>query len=187
MTNFKINDLVKIIKKPSANQHIKLVGMIGYVTGFQEVENSEGVLQKYIDFREIEFSSFCGGMGSVDIDCIEHCDDVRYKTRLNEILEKQQKDDKNQAIVSAYTKLEDKLAENKNLISELEKEIFVIKHIFNLLESHAINVESYLNKELIIREDKIIVLKIENDRITEEMNTPINKRVAWYLECQRYG
>lgn len=81
----------------------------------------------------------------------------------------------------------DRLAENKKLISELEKEIFVIKHISNVLESHAVNVESYLNKELLIREDKIIVLKIENDRITEEMNTPINKRVAWYLECQRHG
>lgn len=187
MTNFKINDLVRIIKKPSVNQHIKLVGMIGYITGFQEVENSEGILQKYIDFREIEFGSFCGGMGSVDIDCIEHCDDIRYRTRLNEILEKQEKDDKNREIVSAYGKLEDKLEENNKIILELEKEIVIIKNIDKLLHSNKIFTGLVLTDEIIDRNKKIKLIKNENVKLIEEMNTPINKRVAWYLECQRHG
>lgn len=180
MTDFKVNDVVRIIKKPSVNQHIKLVGVVGYITGFSENN-------KYVEFKEIEFNSFCGGMGSVDIDCIELYDDVQYKNRFNQILEKERKDDENRAIVSTYEKLEDAFEENNKVISELEKEIVTIRNLHNLLDIGRTYNEEVIINLITAKENKITLLKYENDRLTKEMITPINVRVKYYLDCLKYG
>lgn len=180
MTEFKVNDIVRIIKKPSVNQHIRLEGLVGYITDFSE----DG---KYIEFKEIEFNSFCGGMGSVDIDCIEVCDDIRYKNRLDEILEDIRKDNEKRTIVSDYQKLENNLTENNNLISDLKKEIVVLRNIQSLLYSNKIFTEFIITDEIIDRTNKIESFEIKNKELTEEMNTPINKQVKYYLDCLKYG
>lgn len=180
MTDFKVNDIVRIIKKPSVNQHIKLLGVVGYITGFSED-------RKYVEFKEIEFNSFCGGMGSVDIDCLELCDDVQYKNRFNQILEQKRKEDEKQSFISAYEKLEDKLEENNKVISELEKEIVTIEKIRDLLNFNEIDTDNILINEIKRKNTTIKYLKSDNDKLTEEMNTPINKRVKYYLDCLKYG
>lgn len=180
MTEFKVNDIVRIIKKPSVNQHIRLKGLVGYITDFSE----DG---KYVEFKEIEFNSFCGGMGSVDIDCIEHYDSIEYNKRFKEILEKERKDDENRAIVSAYEELEDAFAENNKVISELEKEITIIKNIDELLKSNDIDTETILTNEINRKETTIRYRKSKNEELVEQMNTPINKQVKYYLDCLKYG
>jgi hypothetical protein len=180
MTKFKVNDIVRIIKKPSVNQHIQLLGVVGYITDFSEDGN-------YIEFEEIKFNSFCGGRGSVDIDCIEHYDSIEYNNRFQEILEKKRKEDEHQNLIFAYQKLEDKFDENTKLIYELEKEIVTIKNIDKLLKSNDIDTENILSDEINRKETTIRYKQSKNEELTEEMNTPINKGVAWYLDCQRHG
>lgn len=81
MPGYQINDIVRIIKKPSINQHLTLIGLVGYITKFSEDVN-------YLDFKEIHFDSICGETISVDRNCIEHCNDIKYENRLSEILPK---------------------------------------------------------------------------------------------------
>ncbi len=81
MPGYQINDIVRIIKKPSVNQHLILIGLVGYITKFSEDVN-------YLDFKEIHFDSICGETISVDRNCIEHYNDLKYENRLNEILPK---------------------------------------------------------------------------------------------------
>lgn len=180
MTKFKVNDVVRIIKKPSVNQHIQLEGLVGYITEFSEDD-------KYVEFEEIKFNSFCGGRGSVDIDSIEHYDNIEYNKRFQEILEKKRKEDEHQNLIFAYQKLEDKFDENTKVIYELEKEIGIIKNIDNLLKVNDIDSENILTDEINRKETTIRYRKSKNEELIEEMNTPINKGVAWYLECQRHG
>lgn len=141
MTKFKVNDIVRIIKKPSVNQHIQLEGLVGYITEFSD-DN------KYIEFEEIKFNSFYGGRGSVDIDCIELCNDIQYKNKFDQILEQKRKDAEKQNFISNYEKLEDKFEENNKVISELEKEIVTIEKIRNLLNSNEIDTDDILINEV---------------------------------------
>lgn len=92
MTNFKLNDVVIVTKNPP-NQIVKIKGDIGYIDEFQETTNEKGEIVKYVYFKTIELNSFCGGMGSVPIDCIELCDNPVYLKRFQEILEHQRKED----------------------------------------------------------------------------------------------
>ena len=98
MPGFQINDIVRI-KKPSIIQPHNLLGLIGYITRFSEDE-------KYVDIKEIKFNSVCEEIISVDFNCVEHYDDIRYESRLNEILPKI-----------------DKLEQASKTISVLENEI----------------------------------------------------------------
>lgn len=91
MTNFKLNDVVIVTKNPP-NQIVKIKGDIGYIDEFQEATNEKGEVVRYVYFKTIELNSFCGGMGSVPIDCIEICDNPVYLKRFQEILEHQRKE-----------------------------------------------------------------------------------------------
>jgi len=91
MTNFNLHDVVIITKNPP-NQIVKIKGNIGYIDEFQEATNEKGEVVKYVYFKTIELNSLLGGMGSVPVDCIEHCDNPVYLKRFQEILEIQRKE-----------------------------------------------------------------------------------------------
>ena len=120
MTNFKLNDVVIVTKNPP-NQIVKIKGDIGYIDEFQEATNEKGEVVKYVYFKTIELNSFCGGMGSVPIDCIELCDNPVYLKRFQEILEHQKKENEKYDLIQAFSQLEKNLKDREEEIIKLKE------------------------------------------------------------------
>lgn len=187
MTNFKINDLVKIIKDPP-NQIVKIKGEIGYIEELQEQENKEGNIIKYAYFKTIEMNSFCGGIGSVPLDCIEICTDERYIKRFQEILEHQRKEDEKYKILSDYRNLESNLEDSEKTLIKLKAKLELLGTIFNLLTPNLTD-----NGQLLLRFEMDLAMteinKTENIllKIKDEMSTPVNINAKRYSDYLRYG
>jgi hypothetical protein len=187
MTSFKLNDVVVIIKNPP-NQIVKIKGDIGYIDEFQEATNEKGEVVKYVYFKTIKLNSLLGGMGSVPIDCIELCDNPVYLKRFQEILEYKNKEKTKNEFIDVYCKLEDNLKSKEEEIIKLKEKSQTLNEAFELIK---INLSNQCQMLMKLEADKISTRLSElNDeiiKVKQEMNTPINQRVAWYLECQRYG
>lgn len=187
MTNFKLNDVVIVTKNPP-NQIVKIKGDIGYIDEFQEATNEKGEVVKYVYFKTIELNSFYGGMGSVPIDCIEICDNPVYLKRFQEILEHQRKEQSKDDLIQAYCKLEKELKNKEDELIKLKEKLETLTEVTTNLESKLIYDGLSLVRCIIINVEYEIVRV--NDlilKIKEEMKTPINKQVDWYLQNLRYG
>ena len=187
MTNFKQNDVVIVTKNPP-NQIVKIKGDIGYIDEFQEATNKKGELVKYVYFKTIELNSFLGGMGSVPIDCIELCDNPVYLKRFQEILEHQRKENEKYDLIQAFSQLEKNLKDKEEEIIKLKEKSEILGEAFNILKLHLTDKGQMLMR---LEADKINIrlseLNEEIAKVKEEMNTPINQKVNWYLQNLRYG
>ena len=187
MTNFKLNDVVIVTKNPF-NQIVKIKGDIGYIDEFQETTNEKGEVVKYVYFKTIELNSFYGGMGSIPINCIEFCDNPVYLKRFQEILEHNKKEDEKRDLIQAYCKLENELKSKEEEIIKLKEKSQTLGEAFDLIK---INLSDQGQILMRLEADKINTRLSELDnevfKIKEEMNTPINQRVNWYLQNLRYG
>jgi hypothetical protein len=182
MTNFKLNDVVIVTKNPP-NQIVKIKGDVGYIDEFQEALDEKGEVTKYVYFKEIKLNSFLGGMGSVPIDCIEICDNPVYLKRFQEILEHKKKEDEKSDLTQAFCKLEKELKNKEEELIKLKEKLETLKEVATNLESELIYNGLSLVRCIIINVEYDIV-KVDDLilKIKEEMNTPINKKVDWYLQ-----
>lgn len=187
MTNFKLNDVVIVTKNPP-NQIVKIKGDIGYIDEFQEATNKKEELVKYVYFKTIELNSFLGGMGSVPIDCIEICDNPVYLKRFQEILEHQKKENEKTNLVQAYCKLEADLKNHEVNLTKLKEKLETLNEVNRSLESN-LEYNAYGLVYFKIQMLCLKITKIEQEilELKEQMNTPVNKDVARYLDYCRYG
>lgn len=187
MTNFKLNDVVIVTKNPP-NQIVKIKGDIGYIDEFQEATNEKGEVVKYVYFKTIELNSFCGGMGSIPIDCIELCDNPVYLKRFQEILEHQRKENEKRDLIQAFSQLERKLKSKEIEFIRLKEKFEDYSEIHSLLTDKLIYDGANLVK---FRMESVThqAFEIEKEILTvkEEMNTSTNKNVARYLDYCRNG
>jgi hypothetical protein len=187
MHNFKLNDVVIVTKNPP-NQIVKIKGDIGYIDEFQEAANEKGEVIKHVYFKTIELNSFCGGMGSVPIDCIEICNNPVYLKRFQEILEHQKKENEKYDLIQAFSNLERSLKNKEEEITKLKEKIETLNEVKDLLESNLeYNAYGLLNFK--IQTISLRITKVEQEilKVKEEMSTPINQKVNWYLQNLRYG
>ena len=187
MTTFNLHDVVIVTKNPP-NQIVKIKGDIGYIDELQETTNEKGEVVKYVYFKTIELNSFCGGMGSVPIDCIELCDNPVYLKRFQEILEHKKKEEEKRELIQAFSQLERKLKSKEIEFIRLKEKFEDYSEIYSLLTDNFIydganfvkfRIESLTDQAFEV-EKEILIIK-------EEMNTPINKQVDWYLQNLRYS
>ena len=65
-----VGDLVRVVRQPTLQPHVSLVGEVGWV-------EIVGVDAAYLHTLKID--GRMGGMGSVDLDCLEPCTDPEWE------------------------------------------------------------------------------------------------------------
>ncbi len=90
--------------------------------------------------------------------------------------------------VQGFCKLEKELKSKEAEIIKLKEKSQTLGEAFNLVK---VNLSDQGQVLMRLENDKINTklseLYDEIIKVKEEMNTPINQRISWYLECQRYG